>query len=265
MKQLAQQIGKTGIEAIRKLGGMGYLSKDALRWALIGPWQGYRFRWQATFFQMVRVGVKSIPITALVLCVVGMILALQMAYVLKTFGVMEKVATVVGIATTRELGPLLTAILLSGYAGAAIAAELGTMKVSEEILALETSALNPIWFLVVPRVTATMVMIPALTAIANLIGILGGMLIGTTVLDMSPAFYWSRTVDALKNKDIITGLLKSEAFAIVISVIACYQGLNVEGGAEGVGKATTSTVVNCIVSIIIVDCLFTAVFYTYSL
>ncbi|MEW6356816.1 MAG: ABC transporter permease [Planctomycetota bacterium] len=265
MREFAANVGRGGIETIRKLGGMGYLLLDSFRWAFVGPWQGYRFRWKATFFQMVRVGVRSIPITALVLAVVGMILALQMAYVLKTFGVMQHVATVVGIATTRELGPLLTAILLSGYAGAAIAAELGTMKVAEEILALETSALNPIWFLVAPRVIATMVMIPALTAIANMIGILGGMLIGTAVLDMSPGFYIDRTIEALKNKDIITGLLKSEAFAIVISTIACYQGLSVDGGAEGVGKATTSTVVNCIVSIIIVDCIFTAMFYTYNL
>ena len=265
MREFAANVGRGGIETIRKLGGMGYLLLDAFRWAFIGPWQGYRFRWGATFFQMVRVGVRSIPITSLVLAVVGMILALQMAYVLKTFGVMEYVATVVGIATVRELGPLLTAILLSGYAGAAIAAELGTMKVNEEILALETSALNPIWFLVVPRVVATIVMIPALTAIANVIGILGGMFIGTAVLDMSPGFYVDKTIDALTNKDIITGLLKSEAFAVVISTIACYQGLSVEGGAEEVGNATTSTVVNCIVSIIIVDCIFTAVFYTYSL
>jgi len=265
MREFAQSIGRGGLEAVRKIGGMGYLLVDAMRWAFIGPWQGYRFRWHATFFQMVRVGVRSIPITALVLAVVGVILALQMAYVLKTFGVMQYVATVVGIATTRELGPLLTAILLSGYAGAAIAAELGTMKVSEEILALETSALNPIWFLVVPRIAATMVMIPALTAIANLVGILGGMFIGTTVLDMSPGFYIDRTIESLTNRDILTGLLKSEAFAVVISVIACYQGLNVEGGAEGVGKATTQTVVHCIVSIIIVDCIFTAVFYTYNM
>jgi len=265
MREFAANVGRGGIETIRKLGGMGYLLLDAFRWAFIGPWQGYRLRWGATFFQMVRVGVRSIPITSLVLAVVGMILALQMAYVLKTFGVMEYVATVVGIATVRELGPLLTAILLSGYAGAAIAAELGTMKVNEEILALETSALNPIWFLVVPRVVATIVMIPALTAIANVIGILGGMFIGTAVLDMSPGFYVDKTIDALTNKDIITGLLKSEAFAVVISTIACYQGLSVEGGAEEVGNATTSTVVNCIVSIIIVDCIFTAVFYTYSL
>jgi len=246
---------------IRRIGGMGFLLSDAAYWTFVAPLRGKRFRWRATFYQMVRVGVNSIPITCLVLLFLGMILALQMAYVLKALGVTEYVADVVGIAMTRELGPLVTAIVMAGYAGAAIAAELGTMNVSEEILALETSALNPISFLVVPRLVAAMVMIPALTCIANLVGILGGMLIAVLVLDASPWGYLDRTIDAMKNKDIITGLIKSEAFAVVIAVIACFEGLHVSGGAEGVGKSTTRTVVNCIVWVIVVDCLFTAIFY----
>ncbi|MCX6348183.1 MAG: ABC transporter permease, partial [Candidatus Aureabacteria bacterium] len=205
--------------------------------------------------QMLFVGVESLPVVSVVALFAGMIVALQTGHELARFQLQGTIGNIVAASVCREMGPVFAAIIVAGRVGSAMAAELGTMKVSEEILALETSALNPIWFLVVPRVFATMVMIPALTAIANVIGILGGMFIGTTLLDMSPGFYWDRTIEALKQKDIFTGLLKSEAFAVVISVIACYQGLNVEGGAEGVGKATTSTVVSCIVSIIIVDCI----------
>jgi len=261
VSEFFENIGSASLTTLRRIGGVGFLLADAVYWSLIAPWRGYRFRWSSTFYQMVRIGVNSIPITSLVLLFIGMILALQMAYVLSSLGGTQYVADVVGIAMTRELGPLVTAVVMAGFAGAAIAAELGTMSVSEEILALETSALNPVWFLVVPRLIACMVMIPILTNLANIVGILGGLFIGSVVLDLSPSFYLDRTIDAMKNKDIITGLIKSEAFAIVIAIIACYEGLHVEGGAEGVGKGTTRTVVNCIVWVIVVDCIFTAIFY----
>ncbi len=261
MADAIQKLGRGGIRVLQRMGGMGLLLRDSLYWAVIAPWRGYSFRWKATFYQMARFGFHSIPITALVLLFVGMILAFQMARVLETLGFMDWVADIVGVAMTRELGPLLTAIVMSGFGGAAIAAELGTMNVSEEIMALETSALEPRWFLVMPRALGMMIMLPCLTVIANLVGIAGGLLISSTVLDIGARKYMSRTVDAMMLQDIITGLIKSEAFAIVIAMTACYEGLGASGGAEGVSKATTRAVVNCIVLIIAVDCAFTALFF----
>jgi phospholipid/cholesterol/gamma-HCH transport system permease protein len=260
-RNFVENLGGSGLKTARLIGGMALLLRDTMYWTFVAPWRGYSFRWKATFSQMARFGVSSIPITGLVLLFVGMILAFQMARVLQTLGFMDWVADIIGVATTRELGPLLTAIVMSGFGGAAIAAELGTMVVTEEVMALETSALEPNWFLVMPRVLGMMLMMPCLTVIANIIGIAGGLLISANVLGMSADKYITRTVDAMILQDIITGLIKSEAFAIVIAMTACYEGLNATGGAEGVSKATTRAVVNCIVFIIAVDCAFTALFY----
>jgi phospholipid/cholesterol/gamma-HCH transport system permease protein len=265
MIQSVKNLGRGGITLVRRIGGMGVLLRDAMYWAFIAPWRGYPFRWKDTFFQMSRFGVSSIPITALVLLFVGMILAFQMARVLQTLGVMDYVADIVGVAMTRELGPLLTAIVMSGFGGAAIAAELGAMNLSEEIMALETSALEPRWFLVMPRVLAMMIMLPCLTVIANMVGIGGGLLVSANVLDIAARKYISRTVDAIILWDVITGLIKSEAFAIVISMTACYEGLNAPQSAAGVSNATTRAVVICIVLIIAVDLVFTTLFYLLHL
>ena len=261
MKAFVASVGRLGVFTLQCIGGMGLLFRDAMYWTFIGPLRGYRLRKDATFEQMARTGVSSIPITFLVLLFVGMILAFQMARVLQPMGFENYVADIVGISLTRELGPLLTGIVMAGFVGAAFAAELGTMKVAEEVLALEASALSPIRFLIVPRVLGAMIMFVPLTVLANLVGILGGFLVSTHLLQMSPSLYISRTVLALKNRDILTGLIKAEAFAIVIALISCYEGLNVTGGAEGVGKATTRAVVLSIVFIIVVDCFFTALFF----
>lgn len=224
-----------------------------------------KFGWSALVAQMVRIGVRSIPIVAIVQVFIGGILALQMAPTLATYGQLERVADVVGIAIIRELGPLLTAIVLSGFAGASIAAELGAMVESEEIKALRAHALHPIRFLVVPRFIATTVMIVALTVIADFIGILGGFLAAVLVLDVPPWLYINLTQSALKSTDFFTGLFKAGVFGAVISMIACYEGLGVRGGPEGVGRATTATVVKSIVSLIGIDAVFTAVFYKFGI
>lgn len=254
-------IGRTGIATIEYMGGMWYLLQDGAYWAIVGPMKGLKFGRRAAFEQMVRVGVRSIPITFLVILFVGMILAFQMALVLRVVGFTDLTADIVGIAIMRELGPLLTAIVMAGYVGAAIAAELGTMEVSEEIIALETSAIDPIRFLVVPRLFACMIMLPCLTVLSNLVGLLGGFIVGTSLLDIPALLYFRRTCDALKAKDVISGLIKIEGFAILIVLIACYEGLNVSGGAEGVGKATTNSVVRAIVFTIVADLIFTAIFF----
>ena len=216
---------------------------------------------ESLFEQMVLMGVDSLAIICLVGSAVGMVLALQAAYQLKQFGAVLYTGSLVSVSMARELGPLVAAIVISGRIGARMAAELGTMKVQEEIDALTTMGLNPIQFLVVPRTAALMLMLPCLTVITDVMGMFGGFLIGTLGVHINPHLYIAKTFDALVLKDIYTGLVKSAVFALLIALVSCHQGLSVEGGAEGVGKATTQAVVISIVLIIVVDCLATALFY----
>ena len=167
----------------------------------------------------------------------------------------------VAVTITRELGPLMTAILVIGRSGSAFAAEIGTMKVGEEVDALETMGLNPIKFLVVPKYLAMLVMMPCLTTVADLSGVLGGALFAMTNIGWSLSNYLMRTIQALVVRDIVTGLIKSLVFAVIITKIGCFEGFSVQGGAEGVGRATTSSVVKSIFAIIAADMIFTAVFY----
>jgi phospholipid/cholesterol/gamma-HCH transport system permease protein len=264
VERLLGTVGGAGKDLITYLGGMGYLLKESLWYfaaLALGREGGRRGGSRALFFQMVRVGVRSIPIVSLVLFFVGMIIAFQMAYVLKGFGAPHAVPAVVGVAMLRELGPLLTAIVLTGFAGASIAAEIGTMVVSEEILALESEAMNPVRFLVMPRVIATALMLLCLTVFANFVGILGGFTVSGLVLNMSPNFYYAKTVEFLKVQDLLTGLIKSVVFGVLIALIACQEGLRVKGGAEGVGRATTLSVVYGIVALISTDLFFSWLFY----
>ena len=213
------------------------------------------------FHQMVLTGVESLAIVMLVAASVGMVLALQAAYQLNQFGALMYTGSLVSVSMSRELGPLVAAIVISGRVGARMAAELGTMKVAEEVDALTTMGLNPISYLVVPRVLSLAFMLPCLTLITDVVGMFGGFLIGTLGVHINPYLYWAKNFDALVMKDIHTGLMKSFVFALVIGLVSCHQGLSVEGGAEGVGRATTQAVVISIVLIIVVDCLATAIFY----
>lgn len=248
------------------IGGAVILVGETLKWiarALV--FRQVRFGRDHLFAQMVRVGVRSIPIVSLVLIFIGIILALQMAPTLRDYGQVQRVADIVAIAVFRELGPLLTGIVLSGFAGASIAAEIGAMVEGEEIKALRATALNPVRFLVMPRFLATVIMLTLIAVIADVVGVLGGFLTGTMILDLDAVQYLNSTRNALTNKDFITGLVKAAVFGVMISIIACYEGLNVSGGAEGVGRATTNTVVKCIVALISADVVFTAVFYAFGL
>ena len=253
-------------EAITYLGGVGYLLWDALAWAARGLFTPQvKLGRTALASQMVRIGVRSIPIILLVQMFIGIILALQMAPTLEKYGSLDSVASIVGIAMVRELGPLLSAIVLSGFAGASIAAEIGAMVEAEEIKALRAHALNPIRFLVVPRFLATVVMLTGLAVVADIVGVAGGLLTSWMVLDIQPTRYLEMTREALVYRDFYTGLIKAGVFGLLISMIACYEGLGVRGGAEGVGRATTSTVVKSIVALIATDCVFTSVFYLFGL
>ncbi len=220
-----------------------------------------RFRRAETLKQMVEGGVNSIPILFLIIFLIGLILAMQSAYQLKKFGVTSLVASLVGVTITREIGPLIAAIIISARVGAAITAELGTMVVSEEIMALETMAIRPVPFLVVPRFIALMIMVPCLTILADIVGMFGGFCVGVGNLEISAGAYINNTIEGLANQDIITGLIKSFGFAAVIALVACHEGLSVRGGPEGVGTATTRSVVMAILLIILTDLIFTIIFY----
>jgi phospholipid/cholesterol/gamma-HCH transport system permease protein len=224
--------------------------------------QGRALGWANLWDQMDRFGVRSIPIVTLVLFCIGAILALQMAPILHDYGALDKVADIIAVTIGRELGPLVSAVVLTGFAGASIAAELGSMVVSEEIEALEAHAINPIRFLVVPRVLATTIMMICIAVVGDFAGAIGGMATAAGLLGISPTMYIHHTFDALKLKDFITGLIKAGVFGMLISALACRLGLSVTGGAEGVGDATTKTVVYTIVFLISVDLIFTAVFYS---
>ncbi|MEA2736668.1 MAG: phospholipid/cholesterol/gamma-HCH transport system permease protein, partial [Humisphaera sp.] len=204
-------------------------------------------------------------IISLVVFCIGAILAFQMAPILKDYGALAQVADIIGIAMFRELGPLVAAIVLTGFAGASITAEIGSMVVSEEIEALEAGAIPPIRFLVVPRVLATTVMMVSLAVIADIVGTAGGMFVSRFFLGIGFLQYAERTFSIIKLQDFLTGLLKAGVFGSLISGLACYLGLNVTGGAEGVGNATTKTVVYTIVALITVDLMFTGVFYYLGL
>jgi phospholipid/cholesterol/gamma-HCH transport system permease protein len=215
----------------------------------------------AAISQIVRIGYRSVGIVCLVCGCIGLILAFQMEPPLSTFGQTDKIANIVGVAVLRELGPLISAIVLTGFAGAAIAAELGTMVVGEEIEALEAQALNPIRFLAVPRVIATVISLVLLTIIGDVIAIVTACLVSVELLGVPYELYKANTLTQINLSDFTTGLLKAAVFGMILASIACYNGLRVSGGAAGVGKATTDTVVQTIVTIVIADLMFTAIFY----
>ncbi|MEM8873494.1 MAG: ABC transporter permease [Planctomycetota bacterium] len=261
--QPVRWVGEVALGTLSTIGGVGLLitgaGKSAKRGLVTG--RGRKLGWSNLWAQMVRVGVKAIGIVSLVVFCIGAILTLQIAPILEDFGVVEEVARIIGIAMTRELGPLVGAIVLTGYAGAAIAAELGTMEVSEEIEAMRTHAIDPVRFLVLPRVVATTVMTTCLAVVADVMGIVGGMLVGRYVLGLSIQRYIGDTLLAITLLDFGTGLVKAAVFGAIISGLACYMGLSVRGGAMGVGRNTTLTVVYTIVALIFVDLLFTATFF----
>lgn len=234
---------------------------DTIYWIIVGPFKGKMSKQKSIFEQMVFTGVKSIIIVFFVSFFTGIVIAMQSAYQLAQLGGEIYVAAMVSISMTRELGPVLTALVVAGRVGAAITAELGTMKVSEQIEALEVLALNPIRFLVVPRFLGLLLMLPCLTLMSDIVGIAGGYLVGVYNLGLNPHRYIDVTFDFMVWKDVWTGVVKSVAFAIVISMVGCYMGLTTRGGAEGVGKATTVSVVTSFILIILFDSILTGLFY----
>jgi phospholipid/cholesterol/gamma-HCH transport system permease protein len=261
MQSLFAVIGRRTIALAEFTGGISKMFSRSMYWTFVGPFRGKGLRWRASVRQMVIVGFDAIPIVSLISVFIGVIIALQGAYSLRKFGALNYVVDMVAVTITRELGPLLTAIIVIGRSGSSFAAEIGTMKVGEEVDALETMGLNPIRFLVVPRYLAMLVMLPCLTTVADTAGVFGGAIFAIVNMDWSLKNYLLRTFEALVMRDIITGLIKSLVFAVIITKIGCYEGFTVRGGAEGVGRSTTASVVKSIFSVIAADMVFTAIFY----
>ncbi|HEU4404709.1 MAG TPA: MlaE family lipid ABC transporter permease subunit [Polyangiaceae bacterium] len=212
-----------------------------------------------------RAGADAVPVVALINFLVGFVMAYQSAAPLRQYGANLFVADLVALSVTKELGPLMTAILLCGRSGAAFAAELGTMRVSEELDALRTMGFGPVRFLVLPRAAALMLAAPALTLVADAAGIAGGLFVGVTSLDLSAGAYLRETRAAISSWSVFSGLLKSVAFALAVTLIACQQGFAASGGAEGVGRRTTSSVVASLFALIVIDAAFTVAFQALRL
>jgi len=256
MERWLKRVGELVLYFVKFLGEMGLLIVETFIWIPVRPIKRKRILSQARI-----VGIESFPIVSLVALFTGMILALQMAYQMQKLSSEIYIANLVAVALTRELAPVLTALIVAGRIGAAITAEIGTMVVTEQVDALQTLATNPIKYLVVPRFLALAIMLPILTVYADVIGIFGGYFICVYKLGIGSQMYINMTLDALVVKDVMTGLIKTIFFGMIIALVGCYEGLKTKGGAEGVGRATTLSVVTSFILIIATDCFFTALFY----
>lgn len=256
MMKILNELEKRVEALLYFIGGLTDLIRQSFYWLFIPPFKGRRVLEQAK-----KAGVDSFPIVSLVALFIGVILALQTAYQMQRLGSEIYIASIVSVSMLRELGPVLTALIVAGRVGAAITAEIGSMQVTEQVDALETLATNPIKYLVVPRLWALSLMLPVLTLYASIIGIIGGYLICVYKLGISSSLYLNITFDSLLLKDLFTGLSKTVFFGAIIAFVSCYEGFNAEGGAEGVGQATTRSVVESFILIIAADCFFATLFY----
>ena len=241
---------------ISYLGELSILWGQTIYGIFTPPLKGVRVLIQAK-----RVGPGSFFISSLISLFVGMIIALQMAYQMVKLGAEIYIPNVVAVAITRELAPVLTALIVAGRIGAGITAEIGSMTVTEQVDALKAFAVNPVKYLVVPRFLSLVLMLPVLTIFADVIGIFGGFIICVLKLSISPSMYMTMVTQSLVLKDIMTGLIKTIFFAMIIAIVGCREGLCVKGGADGVGRATTASVVRAFIMIIVTDCMFTTMFY----
>jgi phospholipid/cholesterol/gamma-HCH transport system permease protein len=212
--------------------------------------------------QMIDIGYYSLPVVGLTALFTGMVLALQSYTGFARFQAEGAVATVVVLSVTRELGPVLAGLMVAGRIGASMAAEIGTMRVTEQVDALSTLSTNPFKYLVVPRLIAGLTMLPLLVLVADIIGVFGGFLIGVYRLDFNPAAYIGRTWEYLEPMDVISGLVKAGVFGFVIALMGCYHGYQSRGGAQGVGAATTNAVVSSSILILVFNYLITGIFFS---
>jgi phospholipid/cholesterol/gamma-HCH transport system permease protein len=219
------------------------------------------YDWREWFRQMEQIGVRSLGVASITTIFTGMVLALQTAYSLPSLGIKYYIGSVVSKSLVRELGPVLTALIVGGRIGAGMTAEIGTMKVTEQIDALRSMAADPVKKLVVPKLVATLVMVPALTMIGDFLGILGGLVVARVQLGLPAGLYMNDVLDSLTFGDVFSGLGKALFFAYFIAIVGCYNGLTTHGGADGVGRATTNTVVLAAILVLVADFFLTKLFY----
>ena len=256
MRNFIKKLGHNSLDFFIYIGGVFNLFVNVVFQIFMPPLRKKEF-----LVQVFKIGVLSLPIVFLVSLFTGMVLALQSSYQLTKMNAQIYISSLVALSMVRELGPVLTALVVAGRVGASITAELGTMKVTEQLDALQTLAADPVKYLVVPKFLALCLTLPLLTVYSDFIGMIGGYLVGVYKLLIGSTIYIKMTFDPLVFKDIFTGLFKSLIFAVIICIISCYEGFRTKGGAEGVGKATTLSVVTSFILIIAADCLFTALFY----
>lgn len=243
--------------------GLAYLllCADLFWFTVTGLFRRRGIRWVETFNQMALIGSRALGVVGLIAFLVGGTLALQSAQQLRNFGANIFVVDLVALSVTRELGPLITAIVIAGRSGSAVAAEVGTMRITEELDALRTMGINPTRFLITPKVIAITVTQPLLTMFANVLAIGGGFIVAVTYLEVGPAPFLSRLQEVTMARDILTGLAKSVAFANIIVTIGTLCGLRTGGGADAVGRSTTTSVVASIFAVIVADAIFSLAFY----
>jgi phospholipid/cholesterol/gamma-HCH transport system permease protein len=258
---LFEDIGGQLYQAGQDLVNLLYLVSDAAYFAITGLFNRQGMRKGEFVNQSILIGMNAFPIVALIAFLIGFILALQSAAQLRQFGASIFVADLIAISMTREMGPIMTAIVFAGRSGSSIASEIATMVVTEERDALKSMALNPVRYIVVPKIYAISATMPLLTILSMFIGILGAMVIGYTYLDIGIKPFYNQVVSALVFKDIITGLIKSLVFAWIIVIMGAYYGFRVKGGSEGVGKATTAAVVASVFMVILADSILGLIFY----
>jgi phospholipid/cholesterol/gamma-HCH transport system permease protein len=261
LARLLGNIGRRTILFIKTTLSVCVLIVDTLNWLFVQPLLGKGLRRRSAVENFVEYGYRSMPVVGLISLLVGTIMGMQSAYTLQQWGATIFIANLVGISALRELAPLMSAILITGRSGSAITAEIGTMKISEEIDALIVMGLNPVKFLVVPKFIAMVVAVPCVTVLSMVIMITGGFIVGVGILGLDFWAYFDQTANALTAKDLFSGLIKSVFFGLTICWVGIYKGFQVEGSAESVGKMTTSSVVTSIFMIIIVDLIWTTLFY----
>ena len=237
------------------------LTVDVFFWTFVDIFRPRAHRRGEFVNQAVIIGVNAVPLVGLVSFLIGLVIALQSAVQLRQFGANIFITDLIVIAMTREMGPLITAIMIAGRSGSAIASEIATMKVTEEVDALKTMALNPVRYIVIPKMHASIFTMPFLTILADILGIVGGMVIAFAYLDLTPQIFLNRMVEVLFMKDIVTGLIKSLVFAGLIVLTGSFFGFRVTGGAEGVGRYTTASVVTSIFMVILADSAMGLLFY----
>jgi phospholipid/cholesterol/gamma-HCH transport system permease protein len=254
---VARSVGRAVLNQLSEMGRMALFLLAACCWAFVPPLKLGR-----TVRQIHFIGVRSISVIGLTALFAGMVLSLQGYYTLRNFGSTALLGPAVGLSLIRELGPVLTALMVTARAGSTMAAEIGVMRITEQIDAIEVMALDPIKFLVSPRIAASLIAVPLLTAMFDVIGILGGALVAHGLLGVPTATYFTSMRDSVRGSDVSGGFIKSIAFGVVVTWVCAYKGFHAEHGAEGVGRATTEAVVLSSVLVLIGDYLLTSVLYS---